>query len=116
MTTKGVLRDRARGMRKEPSRSERALWQLLRGRQVANAKFRRQHPVLSYIADFACPEARLIVEIDGRSHDDPMQVQYDIERTKKLNEAGWRILRVRDDAVLTESHKVIEQIAKHLAP
>jgi very-short-patch-repair endonuclease len=111
MTSKGVLRDRARGMRKQPSQAERALWEVLRGKQLG-AKFRRQHPVASYIADFACIEARLIVEIDGRSHDD--QANYDEARTLKLAESGWRVLRVRDHGVLTDPQAVIATIAEAL--
>lgn len=76
MATKGMLRDRARGMRKQPSASEVALWDLLRDRQVRNAKFRRQHRIENFIADFACVEVRLVIEIDGRSHDDAEQISY----------------------------------------
>lgn len=114
MTIKGVLRDRARGMRKEPSRAERSLWALLRGKQVCGLKFRRQHPVPPYIADFACDEARLIVEVDGRSHDDAAQAAYDATRSKALEAAGWRVLRVRDDDVLGDPQKVIATITNAL--
>ncbi|QGZ93982.1 endonuclease domain-containing protein [Terricaulis silvestris] len=115
MATKGVLRDRARGMRKQPSQAERALWDSLRANKLG-AKFRRQHPVAPYIADFACVEARLIVEIDGRSHDNAEQVHYDEARTKALAESGWRVLRVRDDDVLAAPQTVIAKITQALHP
>jgi very-short-patch-repair endonuclease len=100
--TKGMLRDRARGMRKGQSKAEAALWSLLRDRRAHGAKFRRQHPIAPYIADFACIDARLIVEIDGKSHDVAEQRAYDAERDAKLAAAGWRILRIRDAELLTD--------------
>lgn len=112
--SKGTLRDRARGMRKQPSRSELALWDLLRGRQVRGAKFRRQHPIDRYIADFACVDTKLIVEVDGLSHDIAEQVWYDDERTRRLAELGWRVLRVRDQEVLSDPHDVVATIAAAL--
>jgi very-short-patch-repair endonuclease len=114
MLTKGVLRDRARGMRKCASRAEEAVWSLVRGRAIKGAKFRRQHAIHSYIADFACVDAKLIVEIDGRSHDVAEQVAYDATRTEALEKAGWRVLRVRDDDVLTDPQSVAARIADAL--
>ena len=114
MLTKGMLRDRARGMRKQSSRAEEAVWSLVRSRRINGAKFRRQHPIPPYIADFACVEAKLVVEIDGRSHDDPQQAAYDATRTEALVKAGWRVLRVRDDEVLTDPRSVATKIATAL--
>jgi very-short-patch-repair endonuclease len=92
-----MLITHARGMRKQPSRAERAVWEIVRDRRIG-AKFRRQHPVEGYIADFAAIDAKLIVEVDGRSHD--AQQDYDAARDAALKTAGWRVLRVRDDDVL----------------
>lgn len=114
MVTKGMLRDRARGMRKEPSQAERALWSILRDRKLMGAKFRRQHPISPYIADFACIEARLIVEVDGRSHDDEQSQAYDQERTEALSGAGWRVVRVRDGDLLADPRIAVAQIMKAL--
>lgn len=101
-------------MRKQPSQAERAAWELLRDRRVLGAKFRRQHPIDNYIADFACVDAKLIVEIDGRSHDTEQQRSRDEERAKRLNELGWRLLVVRDDDILGDSLSVAERIASEL--
>jgi primosomal protein N' (replication factor Y) len=98
-------------MRKQPSQAERALWDVVRNRQVLGAKFRRQHPVDIYIADFACVEAKLIVEVDGKSHDSDEQRSYDGERADQLKQLGWRILVVRDDDILRDSAEVAERIA-----
>ena len=114
VASKGVLRDRARGMRKQPSQAERIVWDIVRDRRVLGAKFRRQHPIASYIADFACIDARLIVEVDGRSHDTEDQRQRDDTRAKRLSELGWRILVVRDDEVLRDAAAVAKQIASAL--
>ena len=61
-------RERAREARASPTEAERRLWQALRGRQLRGARFRRQHPIPPYLCDFACSEARLIVEVDGGQH------------------------------------------------
>jgi very-short-patch-repair endonuclease len=114
MFTKGMLRDRARGMRKEMSRAESAVWEIVRGSRLG-VKFRRQHPVESYIADFACIEAKLIVEVDGLSHDDDAQRAYDAERTRVLAAAGWRVLRLRDGDVLSDSRVAERAIRAALA-
>jgi very-short-patch-repair endonuclease len=112
--TKGMLRDRARGMRKGQSRAENVLWTLLRDRRAHGDKFRRQHPIHPYIADFACVDAKLIVEIDGKSHDDATQAAYDAERTRNLAASGWRVLRFRDDEVLTDAAAVAARIVQVL--
>ena len=100
--TKGMLRDHARGMRKQPSRAERAVWEIVRDNRLG-FKFRRQRPIDRYIADFACMESKLIVEIDGASHDLADQIEYDAERTSRLNALGWRVLRIRDELILSDA-------------
>ncbi len=100
--TKGMLRDRARGMRKQPSRAERAVWEIVRDNRLG-FKFRRQRPIDRYIADFACMESKLIVEIDGASHDLADQIEYDAERTSRLNALGWRVLRICDELILSDA-------------
>lgn len=107
MADKPTLIARARDMRKGQSRAERAIWALLRNNQLG-VKFRRQHPAEGYIADFACVEAMLIIEVDGHSHDD--QQAYDAERTRKLEAAGWRVLRVTDNDALSDSGAVARKI------
>jgi very-short-patch-repair endonuclease len=100
-------------LRKEPSRAERALWKLLRDKQVG-VKFRRQHPIDPFIADFACIEAMLIVEVDGPSHRIEEQVAYDARRTAFLEAQGWRVLRISDDDVLSDPSGVMARIVSAL--
>ena len=66
-------------LRANPTEPERILWTILRGRNLAGLKFRRQHPIEPYIVDFYCAEASLVIELDGQSHDD--RKAYDDQRT-----------------------------------
>ena len=68
--TSDHMRERARRLRKDSTIPERVLWTLLRDRRLSGVKFRRQHPIGPYVVDFYCPSHGLIVELDGRSHDD----------------------------------------------
>lgn len=108
-----MLRDRARGMRKQPSQAERAIWEIVRDGRLG-FKFRRQRPISRYVADFACLEARLIVEIDGASHDIADQIEYDAERMRILAALGWRVLRIRDALVLSDVSAASALITKAL--
>lgn len=114
MADKGMLITRARSMRKQPSRAERALWDLLRDRKLDGAKFRRQFPVDRYIADFACVEAKLIVEVDGLSHGGADQTVSDQTRDAALSALGWRVLRLRDAEILTAPDIAVARILKAL--
>jgi very-short-patch-repair endonuclease len=73
------------------SGTERRVWYRLRRRNISGHKFRRQHPIGPYFADFACLSARLVVEIDGALHEDP---ERDRRKTDYLEGRGWRVLRV----------------------
>jgi very-short-patch-repair endonuclease len=70
---------------------EKILWAQLRGRRFSDAKFRKQMWLAGFVADFACPEARLVVEADGSQHTD--NVAYDEERERAFTRLGWRTLR-----------------------
>jgi very-short-patch-repair endonuclease len=97
---------RSRQLRKNPTDAEQKLWWRLRDRQLG-CKFRRQHPVAGYIADFACIEHRLIVEADGGQHaDNPA----DVLRTQRLEAFGWRVLRFWNNDILSNSDGVVETI------
>jgi very-short-patch-repair endonuclease len=82
----------ARRLRQDATRAERRIWSFLRQRP-AGLKFRRQHPIGPYIADFACPAARLVVELDGASHLELGAVERDAKRTAFLEAEGWRVVR-----------------------
>lgn len=95
-------------MRKEPSEAEHKLWQQLRRKQLDGPKFRRQVPIEPFIADFACDECQLIVEVDGEQHNDA--IEYDKERTAYLVEKGWRVIRFSAYDVMKHKDYVLRSI------
>jgi very-short-patch-repair endonuclease len=90
---------RAKRMRSEPTSAEAQLWAILRSRRYAAVKFRRQHAIGPYVVDFACVAARLVIEVDGPSHNDPEQAAFDAARTAFLERASWRVARIPNDWV-----------------
>lgn len=98
------------------TKAEVILWMHLRKRAVNGARFRRQHPVGPYIADFACPSEKLIVEVDGATHATPDELAYDARRTKYLEQQGWTVLRVNNSDVYENMDGVWRTIGAQLAP
>ena len=92
-------RERARTLRREQTVAEEILWRSLRDRQLG-AKFRRQVPVGAFTVDFACVEARLVVEVDGPSHETPEGRAQDAWRDRCLQGMGWRVVRVPNALVI----------------
>jgi very-short-patch-repair endonuclease len=101
----------ARALRREPTASERALWRALRGEQLG-VKFRRQHPLGSYIADFACLAPKLIVELDGSQHAD--QHEYDAKRDAFFRSQGFAVLRFQTDAPFVNLEGVLVTITEQI--
>ena len=87
----------ARELRANMTDAERRLWFLLRNRQLDGHKFRRQHPIGAFVADFVCIERRLIIELDGGQH---AGSTYDARRTAWLEDHGWQIVRFWNNDVL----------------
>jgi very-short-patch-repair endonuclease len=102
--------DRARELRKHQTPVEEALWQLLRNRRLLRLKFRRQVPIGPYIADFYCPQYRLVIELDGAVHEEPRQAAHDEERVLYLSVLGVSILRFPNQRVLEEPEAVLGEI------
>jgi very-short-patch-repair endonuclease len=103
------LTERAREMRKNPTKAEAHLWKHLRNKRLG-VKFRRQEPVGFYIADFLCEEHRLIVEVDGSQHKGS---EYDKARDAWLNAAGYRVIRFWNNEVLTNVDGVLQRVQEH---
>ena len=99
---------KARHLRHQATDAEKKLWRLLRSRQLATCKFRRQVPVGRFIVDFICFEKRLVLELDGGHHQE--QAAYDEQRTTWLEAQGFRVLRFWNHQVLTEPDAVQEAI------
>jgi type I restriction enzyme S subunit len=104
------LLDDARTLRRQATDAETLLWRLLRGRQIANAKFRRQQPFPPYILDFYCHELKLAVELDGGQHNEDAARRRDARREEYLAERGVRVLRFWNHDVLTQTEAVLEAI------
>lgn len=100
---------RARTLRRTQTPEERTLWLALRNRRFADLKWRRQHPIDRYFADFACPAVRLIVELDGEQHGD--RRDYDARRTAVLESAVWTVLRFPNSDVQTDFASVLQRVA-----
>jgi very-short-patch-repair endonuclease len=83
--------ERARELRRDPSRAEKLCWELIRAHRMEGIKFRRQHPIGPYFADFACASKGLVIEIDGDQHAD--QVEADARRTAVMERLGWKVVR-----------------------
>lgn len=96
--------------------AEGVLWQELRNRKVADAKFRRQHPIGRFIADFYCHEHKLIVEVDGGYHNLQEQKEVDEARTLALNEFGIQVIRFTNDEVINNIESVKKKITDALLP
>ena len=107
-----MLKPRVRAKRHEPTGAEALLWERLRNGQLLGFKFRRQHAVGSYIVDFICGEAGLVVEVDGPIHD--RQVIEDRERERKLSAHGVEILRITNEDVVEHLQDVLERIQRAL--
>jgi very-short-patch-repair endonuclease len=101
---------RAREMRGHLTAAELKLWDKLRGDQLCGLRFRRQHRIGSYIADFYCSEAKLVIEIDGDSHDE--RQAYDEMRTHWMSQQkGLRVVRFTNDEVMKHLEAVLQSIA-----
>jgi len=99
---------RARRLRREMTFPERRLWSELRDRGAAGEKFRRQAPFGPYIVDFLHMSSRLVVELDGRSHDD--RYAYDAARQNWPESRGFRVLRIANDDVIDDIEAVVDAI------
>jgi len=104
--------DTARTLRQPATDAERRLWSALRSRRLQGFKFRRQHPIGPYVADFACTRWHLIVEADGGQHAGNAA---DAARTACLERAGWRVVRFWNNDILRNTDGAIEAILRALA-
>ncbi len=102
----------ARTLRRNQTDAERKLWLLLRDRRFAGFKFRRQHPLGPYVADFVCLKRRLVIEVDGGQHAD--RAAADAVRTDWLAAQGYRVLRFWNNQVLGQAQAVLQVIEEAL--
>lgn len=113
-TTYGLLKKFVDEHKSNPTATEKLLWEILRGRKLAGYKFRRQHIIGSYIADFVCLTQKMIIEVDGLIHQIPENKNSDDVRTKELNNLGFEVIRFTNEQVLHDTDKVISEILSQL--
>jgi len=108
------LIERAKWMRKNLTDSEKKLWSDF----LRNHKFRilRQRPIDNFIVDFYCPKTRIVIEIDGDEHYSKSGIEYDKERTSILEEYGLRVIRFKDDEVMSHFKDVCQRLENVFTP
>lgn len=104
------LKQFSRTLRLNMTDAERQLWQRLRNGQLCGVQFYRQKPLLSFIVDFYCPNAKLVIELDGSQHFEPEHLAKDGERDAQLAVLGLKVLRFDDRQVLMEADAVLEVV------
>ncbi|MFA7408241.1 MAG: endonuclease domain-containing protein [Anaerolineaceae bacterium] len=109
--TSPEIRRRAKELRKSATPAEQKLWQALRNRNLEGYKFRRQHPLGPFIADFFCAEVGLVIEVDGWGHLE--QREYDQARTDWLEDQGYHVIRYWNDDVLMNLDEVTRDIVHY---
>jgi very-short-patch-repair endonuclease len=120
-STYEAAKELARELRKRQTPAEEILWKNLRNRQFLGNKFLRQHPIFFYyghseaffIADFYCREYRLVIEIDGASHE--YQKEYDKFRTHIINDLGVKVVRFKNDEIERDLHQVLERLKEAIS-
>ena len=105
-----MMSGRARSLRKHTTDAERLLWRTLREFKQAGLHFRRQVPIGSYVADFACHRAKIIIELDGSQHGEDDHVKYDSHRTAFLESRGYRVIRFWNGEVLADPRTIADFI------
>ncbi|WP_257879223.1 MULTISPECIES: endonuclease domain-containing protein [Prevotella] len=109
-----LLKEYAKENRQHMTAAEKTLWSLLR-RTFYGFKFRRQHPINDFIADFICLEAKLIIEVDGAYHNEPQQQVNDRVRTDILSDMGYKVIRFTNEEVLSNPKVVLRTIKEELS-
>ena len=106
----GLLKTFVKEHRSNPTKAEDILWQIVKGKKLDSYKFRRQHIIGNFIADFVCLSQRLIIEVDGLIHQTIENKISDEERTKELKRLGFDVIRFTNDEVLNDTDNVVNKI------
>ncbi|RXQ94378.1 DUF559 domain-containing protein [Ancylomarina salipaludis] len=104
--------EKAKALRNNMTFAELKLWELIRNKQVQGLRFRAQHPIDIFIADFYCHSLKLIIEVDGGIHQSPEQKEYDIGREAEISHWGIKIIRFTNDEIEKEIDGVFNRINK----
>lgn len=110
---KPIIFERAKAMRENMTHAEKAVWELLKSKKIAGLRFKPQHPIDIFIADFYCHQLKLVIEIDGGIHKTVDQREYDIGREAELENWGIKVIRFTNEEVennITHIQNEIERI------
>jgi very-short-patch-repair endonuclease len=105
---------KAKNLRSNMTQSEQLLWGYLNNNQLRGCRFRRQHPIHVFIADFYCHTAKLVIELDGGIHDISEQKEYDSGRTYEIESFGLTVIRFTNEQLTNDLPNVLNQIMKCL--
>ncbi|QJP33550.1 endonuclease domain-containing protein [Nonlabens sp. Ci31] len=109
------LENNRKQLRKRLTAAEAFLWNELKNQQFHGLKIRRQHSIKNYIVDFYCAQHKLIIELDGNYHDEPLQQEKDEARDQELIDMDLTIMRYENTYIFEELDHVLEDIKKHCA-
>lgn len=104
--------EKAKMLRSNMTSHEKRLWEELNANKIMGLRFKAQHPVDAFVADFYCHKLKLVIEVDGHSHDSENQSAYDQNRNVIMNNLGITVLRFRNDQIENDINNVIEIIKK----
>jgi very-short-patch-repair endonuclease len=95
-----LIFERANQLRKHQTESEKFLWEILKNKQMMGLRFKRQHPIDKFIADFYCHSLKLVIEVDGKIHSYPERIELDKERSAIIESFGIMVIRFTNDAII----------------
>jgi len=104
--------EKARRLRSKETPTELKLWECLKGKQTSGLRFRRQHPIETFIVDFYCHKAKLVIEIDGKIH--LRNSESDKNRTAEIEKHGLKVIRFTNNDIMENSDMVLNEISRVL--
>jgi very-short-patch-repair endonuclease len=107
---KSQIFENAKRLRNNMTLAEKKLWECLKGKAMSNFKFRAQHPIDVFIADFYCHKLKLVIEVDGEIHKKPEQREYDIGREEELERLDIKVIRFTNEEIETDIGLVLNTI------
>ena len=105
----------AEELRQDMTEAELVLWNKLRQNKLSGYRFKAQHPIKSFITDFYCHKAKLVIEIDGVIHNTKERKEYDMNRSYEFEQLGLTVLRFTNNEVINKTDWVLEQISNHFS-
>ncbi len=107
---KPIIFERAKAMRENMTQAEKSVWEKLKSNKMLGLRFKAQHPIDIFIADFYCHQLKLVIEIDGGIHKSVDQREYDIGREAEIEHWGIKVIRFTNEEVENNIKQVIKEI------